>query len=83
MILVTYIFFVIVNRNYLNGLLKDRHELEIAWTIIPFIILISLAIPSLKILYYMDEVINPSLTIQYHWWPTAWMVKEWLITSSI
>jgi len=87
MILVTYIFFIITNRNYLNGLLKDRHELEIAWTIIPFVILISLAIPSLKILYYMDEVINPSLTIQavgHQWyWTYNYFLANWQIFESI
>lgn len=46
--------------------------MEIIWTIIPIIILIFIAIPSLKILYILEEIINPFLTIkitgrQWYW----------------
>jgi cytochrome c oxidase subunit 1 len=46
--------------------------LEIVWTIIPAIILILIAIPSFALLYAMDEVENPKLTIkavghQWYW----------------
>lgn len=46
--------------------------LEIIWTIIPGIILIIIAIPSLKLLYSIDEVWNPAITIkaignQWYW----------------
>lgn len=42
------------------------------WTIIPGIILIFIALPSLRILYLLDETITPSLTIktighQWYW----------------
>lgn len=38
--------------------------LEIIWTIIPGIILIIIAIPSLKLLYAIDEVWNPAITLK-------------------
>jgi cytochrome c oxidase subunit 2 len=38
--------------------------LEIIWTIIPAIILILIAIPSFALLYAMDEIDNPKLTIK-------------------
>ena len=46
--------------------------LEIVWTLIPAIILIFVAIPSFSLLYSMDEVIEPLLTIkvighQWYW----------------
>ena len=46
--------------------------LEIVWTTIPSIILFFIAIPSFALLYSMDEVIEPSLTVkvighQWYW----------------
>lgn len=46
--------------------------LEIVWTITPAIILIIIAIPSFSLLYAMDEVIDPILTLkvignQWYW----------------
>lgn len=46
--------------------------LEIIWTIIPAFILILIAIPSFSLLYTMDEVIDPLLTVkiighQWYW----------------
>nr|WOW99154.1 cytochrome c oxidase subunit II [Tropiduchidae sp. 2 WQW-2023a] len=56
-----------INRNLLENQLT-----ETTWTIIPTIILIFIALPSLKILYLMEEIINPSLTVktmghQWYW----------------
>lgn len=57
---------------YLNRNLLENQTTEIIWTIIPGIILIFIAIPSLKILYIIEEIINPSITIktighQWYW----------------
>lgn len=46
--------------------------LEFLWTLFPAVILIFIAIPSFKLLYWMDEVIDPVLTIkvigkQWYW----------------
>nr|ATP84957.1 cytochrome c oxidase subunit II [Bradypus variegatus] len=50
----------------------DAQEVETMWTILPAIILILIALRSLRILYMMDEVNNPLLTIktmghQWYW----------------
>nr|AFP97619.1 cytochrome c oxidase subunit II [Takydromus sylvaticus] len=50
----------------------DAQEVEMVWTILPAIILIMIALPSLQILYLMDEINNPHLTIkaighQWYW----------------
>nr|QJS34446.1 cytochrome c oxidase subunit II [Antipathes cf. dichotoma NB-2020]QJS34646.1 cytochrome c oxidase subunit II [Stichopathes abyssicola] len=52
--------------------LIDGALLETIWTIIPAIILVFIAFPSLKLLYLMDEVMSPALTIkaighQWYW----------------
>nr|YP_009515651.1 cytochrome c oxidase subunit II [Kaloula verrucosa]AXQ37375.1 cytochrome c oxidase subunit II [Kaloula verrucosa] len=50
----------------------DAQEIEMVWTIMPAIILIVIALPSLRILYLMDEISNPDITIkaighQWYW----------------
>ena len=45
--------------------------LEILWTIVPVIILIIIVIPSLKLLFYMDHVEKPDMTLKitgYQWY---------------
>jgi cytochrome c oxidase subunit 2 len=46
--------------------------LEVAWTVIPIVILIVITIPSFKLLYYMDRTPNAELTLkvighQWYW----------------
>lgn len=46
--------------------------LEILWTIVPVLILVIIAIPSFKLMYFMDRVRNPDMTIkitghQWYW----------------
>ena len=59
---------------YSKTLLRITHntELEIIWTIIPTIILILIAGPSFTLLYMMDDIGNPQITIkaighQWYW----------------
>lgn len=45
--------------------------LEILWTVVPVVILIMIAIPSFKLLYYMDRTENPEMTLKvtgYQWY---------------
>jgi len=50
----------------------ENHELETLWTSLPGLILLTLALPSLRLLYLLEETIDPSLTIkitghQWYW----------------
>lgn len=52
---------------------KTTHNvlLEVLWTAIPIIILIVIAIPSFKMLYYLDRTENPEMTLKvtgYQWY---------------
>nr|BCO16571.1 cytochrome oxidase subunit 2 [Haemodracon trachyrhinus] len=52
--------------------MMDAQMMETIWTILPAIILILIALPSLRILYLMDEVSMPHLTVkaighQWYW----------------
>nr|YP_009104402.1 cytochrome c oxidase subunit II [Lissemys scutata]AFC17509.1 cytochrome c oxidase subunit II [Lissemys scutata] len=50
----------------------NAQEVEMIWTILPAIVLITIALPSLRVLYLMDEINNPYLTVkaighQWYW----------------
>jgi cytochrome c oxidase subunit 2 len=58
---------VIAHKFFIHGSL-----LEIVWTITPAVILLTIAFPSFKLLYLIDEVIDPAVTIkvighQWYW----------------
>uniref|UniRef100_A0AAU8G7F4 Cytochrome c oxidase subunit 2 n=1 Tax=Metaurus sp. 1 YLZ-2024a TaxID=3230283 RepID=A0AAU8G7F4_9HEMI len=55
-----------------NNTMLENQLLETIWTILPAIILVFIAMPSIKILYLMEEMINPWITIkiighQWYW----------------
>ena len=69
---IRYIIIFLIINNYTNRNLKDAHKIELIWTIIPTLILLRLATPSLQLLYLIDESIQPNLTIkvvghQWYW----------------
>nr|APX40774.1 cytochrome c oxidase subunit 2 [Cryptocephalus lividimanus] len=49
---------------FLHRYLLEGQSIEIIWTILPAITLIFIAIPSLRLIYMMDEVNNPLVTIK-------------------
>nr|YP_097001.1 cytochrome c oxidase subunit II [Stereochilus marginatus]AAU20425.1 cytochrome c oxidase subunit II [Stereochilus marginatus] len=70
--LVLYIITVMMTTKLTNTNAMDAQEIETIWTILPAIILIVIALPSLRILYLMDEINDPSLTVkaighQWYW----------------
>nr|BBH37308.1 cytochrome c oxidase subunit II [Moringua microchir] len=70
--LVLYIIVAMVSAKLTNMYILDSQEIEIVWTILPAVILILIALPSLRILYLMDEINDPHLTIkaighQWYW----------------
>nr|YP_009311999.1 cytochrome c oxidase subunit II [Onychostoma meridionale]BAV71266.1 cytochrome c oxidase subunit II [Onychostoma meridionale] len=70
--LVLYIIIAMVSTKLTNKFILDSQEIEIVWTILPAVILVLIALPSLRILYLMDEINDPHLTIkamghQWYW----------------
>nr|APX40189.1 cytochrome c oxidase subunit 2 [Smaragdina rufimana] len=52
--------------------LLEGQLIEIIWTILPAVTLVFIAIPSLKLIYILDEVNNPAITLktighQWYW----------------
>nr|UVU30517.1 cytochrome c oxidase subunit 2 [Odontocolon albotibiale] len=69
---IIYIMTTLFMNNMNNKFILQNQFIEIIWTIIPMIILIYMAIPSLKILYLNDEINKPLITIksighQWYW----------------
>lgn len=55
-----------------NFNILESHSLELFWTVTPSFILLALGIPSIRLLYLLDEVFNPLITIkttghQWYW----------------
>nr|NP_443440.1 cytochrome c oxidase subunit II [Kareius bicoloratus]YP_009169948.1 cytochrome c oxidase subunit II [Pseudopleuronectes yokohamae]YP_010948080.1 cytochrome c oxidase subunit II [Pseudopleuronectes americanus]YP_010949802.1 cytochrome c oxidase subunit II [Lepidopsetta bilineata]YP_010950543.1 cytochrome c oxidase subunit II [Lepidopsetta polyxystra]WGW18109.1 cytochrome c oxidase subunit II [Kareius bicoloratus x Platichthys stellatus]ALD84820.1 cytochrome c oxidase subunit II [Pseudopleur len=70
--MVLYIIVAMVTAQLTDKLVLDSQEIEVIWTVLPAIILILIALPSLRILYLMDEINDPHLTIkalghQWYW----------------
>nr|YP_009676285.1 cytochrome c oxidase subunit II [Scolopsis ciliata]QDE13206.1 cytochrome c oxidase subunit II [Scolopsis ciliata]QQY98716.1 cytochrome c oxidase subunit II [Scolopsis ciliata] len=71
-VLVLYIIVAMISTKLTDKFILDSQEIEIIWTVLPAITLIMIALPSLRILYLMDEINNPHLTIkaighQWYW----------------
>nr|YP_010999060.1 cytochrome c oxidase subunit II [Eupolyphaga nigrinotum]WPM91818.1 cytochrome c oxidase subunit II [Eupolyphaga nigrinotum] len=69
---VSYMMITLFFNKFINRLMLEGQMIEVAWTIMPAIILIFIAIPSLRLLYLMDEINNPTLTLktighQWYW----------------
>jgi len=72
MTFVTYIFSYVSFSPYIDKYTVDSHVLETVWTVVPIFILLFMAFPSLYLLYLMEEVNKPSLTVkvvghQWYW----------------
>lgn len=46
--------------------------LEVVWTVIPVLILVVIAVPSFRLLYYMDRTSEPDLTVKVTGFQWAW-----------
>ena len=59
--------------------------LEVVWTIIPAGILMVISVPSYNLLYAMDEVIDPSLTIKVvgHQWYWSYECSDFEVSPTI
>nr|UYK52068.1 cytochrome c oxidase subunit II [Palaeocimbex sp. CSCS-Hym-MC0161] len=67
-----YLMITMMFNFYINRFLLNKQNIEVVWTILPMLMLIFIAIPSIHLLYLMDEVSNPILTIksighQWYW----------------
>nr|AND96395.1 cytochrome c oxidase subunit 2 [Onthophagus bicallosus] len=71
-IVVGYLMMTLFFNKFNYRFLLEGQTIEIIWTIIPAITLIFIALPSLQLLYLLDEINNPMISIktighQWYW----------------
>nr|ANG59297.1 cytochrome oxidase subunit II [Oropsylla silantiewi] len=71
-ILVGYLMSSLFFNKYTNRLLMESQNIEIIWTILPAFMLIFIALPSLRLLYLLDDLNKPLITLktighQWYW----------------
>nr|URX53540.1 cytochrome c oxidase subunit II [Longicaputermes sinaicus] len=69
---VAYMMTTLFLNKHVNRFMLEGQMIEVAWTVAPAIILIFIAVPSLRLLYLMDEIHSPSVTLkvighQWYW----------------
>nr|CAH69505.1 cytochrome oxidase subunit II [Coptotermes gestroi] len=69
---VSYMMITLIRNKQTSRFMLEGQMIETTWTIAPAIILVFIAMPSLRLLYLMDEVHNPTLTLkavghQWYW----------------
>nr|YP_011010539.1 cytochrome c oxidase subunit 2 [Xenobates singaporensis]WPW47180.1 cytochrome c oxidase subunit 2 [Xenobates singaporensis] len=70
--LIAWVMIKMIPNKMINRFMMENQMIEIIWTTIPAMILVLIALPSLKILYMMDEIKTPMITIkaighQWYW----------------
>nr|QHW12434.1 cytochrome oxidase subunit II [Mecinus sicardi] len=63
-ILVSQMLLSMLFNKFIHRFLLEGQLIEIVWTILPAIILIMIALPSLRLLYILDEIFNPTITVK-------------------
>nr|YP_009692466.1 cytochrome c oxidase subunit II [Limnogonus hypoleucus]QEH58878.1 cytochrome c oxidase subunit II [Limnogonus hypoleucus] len=71
-VMIAWIMMKMIFNKKINRYMMENQMIEMIWTIIPALILVLIALPSLKILYMMDEIKSPTITIkaighQWYW----------------
>lgn len=81
MTFVTYLFGAIIVTSKIDKYTIDSHLLETIWTVVPMIILLFMAFPSLYLLYLMEDISNPSVTVKvvgHQWYWEYQYSNSWL-----
>nr|YP_009020457.1 cytochrome c oxidase subunit 2 [Geocharax gracilis]CDN85546.1 cytochrome c oxidase subunit 2 [Geocharax gracilis] len=82
-LITTLVGYIMINstfNSFVNRFLLENQTIEIIWTILPAIILIFIAMPSLRLLYLLDETNNSSITIKTmgHQWYWSYEYSDFL-----
>nr|YP_010726207.1 cytochrome c oxidase subunit II [Diprion wenshanicus]WDY84656.1 cytochrome c oxidase subunit II [Diprion wenshanicus] len=69
---IIYLLLVMMMNKFINKNIINKQNIEIIWTIMPSILLILIAMPSIHLLYLTDEINKPLITIktighQWYW----------------
>nr|YP_009567673.1 cytochrome c oxidase subunit II [Neoeriocheir leptognathus]QBB87147.1 cytochrome c oxidase subunit II [Neoeriocheir leptognathus] len=77
---VGYMMATLFFNSFINRYMLENQPIEVIWTSIPAFILIFIALPSLRLLYLLDEVNNPSMTLKTigHQWYWSYEYSDFL-----
>nr|YP_009407046.1 cytochrome c oxidase subunit 2 [Typhlatya arfeae]ASA39595.1 cytochrome c oxidase subunit 2 [Typhlatya arfeae] len=81
--LVGYVMSSLFFNKLTNRFLMEGQTIEMIWTVLPALILIFIALPSLRLLYLLDEVGTPSITVKAigHQWYWSYEYSDFLQVS--
>nr|UQS75805.1 cytochrome c oxidase subunit II [Bombylius sp.] len=79
-VLVGYLMLMLFFNNYTNRFLLHGQTIEIIWTVLPAIVLLFIALPSLRLLYLLDEINEPAITLKSigHQWYWSYEYSDFL-----
>nr|WKK30296.1 cytochrome oxidase c subunit 2 [Ancistrocerus ichneumonideus] len=77
---IIYIFYFLFINKLTNRFMMNNHMIELIWTIIPMLTLLLIAMPSLKILYLLEETSPPIISIKTigHQWYWQYEMSDYL-----
>uniref|UniRef100_UPI003000FBB4 cytochrome c oxidase subunit II n=1 Tax=Etisus laevimanus TaxID=1606861 RepID=UPI003000FBB4 len=77
---VGYMLSTVLMNSFINRFMLEHQTIEMIWTSIPAIILIFIALPSLRLLYLLDEVNSPTMTLKTigHQWYWSYEYSDFL-----
>nr|YP_010350246.1 cytochrome c oxidase subunit II [Virgulibracon endoxylaphagus]UOK09626.1 cytochrome c oxidase subunit II [Virgulibracon endoxylaphagus] len=78
MLFILYLIMWFFLNKFINKNILHNQLIETIWTMIPMLILMFMVVPSLKILYMSEEMINPFLTLKIlgHQWYWSYEYSE-------
>jgi cytochrome c oxidase subunit 2 len=71
-VITMYIIISVVRAKLFNKFIIEGQEIETIWTLLPAVLLLFIAFPSIKTLYLIEDTKNPSITVkvnghQWYW----------------
>lgn len=77
--LVGYALIALLSNTLSRRYTHEAQLIETIWTVLPAILLLFLALPSLRLLYLIDEVTNPFITLKVigHQWYWRYEYSDW------
>lgn len=77
--LVGYALIALLSNSLSRRYTHEAQLIETIWTVLPAILLLFLALPSLRLLYLIDEVTNPFITLKVigHQWYWRYEYSDW------
>lgn len=82
-VIVEYVIITTIWNKFINKFLLEGQTIELIWTIVPAVTLIFIALPSLRLLYLIDELRSPIITVKTigHQWYWSYEISDFKSTE--